>query len=619
MARSSVLYFVCAERQEISDTHLFTPSLHSAWSLVQLVNVSMKKKNRPKRREERTIINHLKGHSVWYLVITSILINILTKCKLFPSLTIRPEVFAESGTNFFYHAYTHDLLTNLTATDAGYLPWIQRILAVSIVKGLHVVALYPSITQWIAIVSIALFSSLFILPVFRKIIASDLCRFFIALAISMVSDYELNAFINFIYFGSSYLFLIMFVEKERMRRSVVLLLGLVSGLIFCSKGAFIVFLPVYVAALIYHFLRKEKTSVLYYAVSTGFGLLQTAVLISNFSSQQSQVSKSLFAFIFYMLKALYYLVLTYRHVLVGSIMTDKGLAPSLLLVVVVLIFALHRIWQQKNTVLLVFFLVGNIIACSSLFLTVLLSRNNINVMPKAATATISVPGIISGSVSRPHILQIDKSIFFVKHFANLRNMFFSNMLIFLVSLSIILPLLPRKSYQLLALAIILYTSGAFAQTAVEEPYRSQSASYSQWRTYSHLLTRDAYCIPINPYPFLLRKNCNYLYPQPTGEYPYQSRGGRQIRLADLSRASDKWQVASFAFVSQQEKGLLDVTAIVRRKTGIIERIRPITPAGYKYTYFLLSTPQTIGSIELRDRQNNSIVVPPNIIVFGTSQ
>ena len=47
-------------------------------------------------------------------------------------------------------------------------------------------------------------------------------------------------------------------------------------------------------------------------------------------------------------------------------------------------------------------------------------------------------------------------------------------------------------------------------TRIVDYFDSDQTSFSQWGSYSHLLARDTYCIPINPYPWMLHRNCYFM-------------------------------------------------------------------------------------------------------------
>ena len=562
-------------------------------------------------------------HTALFLFFLAFAVNILIKYILFPSLTIKPEVFAESGTNFFINGYYNNIWTNIITVDAGYLPWMQRIIAVFATKVIQDISFYPYITQWSAIFFISLFSSIIVLPVFRRLIPFDSVRFLLAIGISMISDYELNSFINFVYFGSIFTFLMIFVNKEEMKTIYVLLLALLTGIIFCSKGVFVVFIPVYFLLFLFYLAKKEYRSVMYYSVSIFFGAIQILTMISHTTSSQSQ-SHGLFTLVLYVLKTFYYLLLTYRHVLIGTFTTDKGYLLGMIFVVIILFFGIKKIWNKKNNYLLTFILIGNILAFGSLFLTVVLVRSNTSVFTSPTSRSLSAQKSVSLPNSKTQnqqfTLQIDKSVFFVKHFANLRNMFVSNVIIFLAAVVIILTLFDKKSHQLLVLGIIIYSSGAFGQFSVEEPYRQQLQSFSQWQTYVALLKRPNYCIPLNHYPFIISKNCNYLFPLDPEKYIPSSKTVNQINLIKIDSKAKDWKIESVVIVNNNKQFTDKNTMLYAYDENgeILTKTKQLTPSDYNYVYFLFDIPRSgVSRLIWKDSNNKTIMVSPNILVFGT--
>src|SRR5258706_8009482 len=162
-------------------------------------------------KPENNFKHYISKYSDIYLFTISCILIIVIKCIQFPSLTLNAEMFAESGTNFFIHAYRDTIVTNFISTDAGYLPLAQRIVSVILVKVFHIVGGYAFASQAVAIFIIAIMSSLFTLSIFNKYCKSTLLRFIIGISIALISDYELNVFINFIYYGALLLFLGIFI------------------------------------------------------------------------------------------------------------------------------------------------------------------------------------------------------------------------------------------------------------------------------------------------------------------------------------------------------------------------------------------------------------------------
>jgi hypothetical protein len=583
------------------------------------------KKMNTKKNQKSGIKNHhlqhIKNNSSIYYFFISCLLIIGIKFLLFPSLTIHPEVFAESGTNFFYNAYFKDIFTNITTVDAGYLPWIQRFIAVITIKVFHQIVLYPYITQWSGIICISLFCSLFTLPVFRRLIASDIIRFFIAIGISMVSDYELNTFINFIYFGAIYLLLITFVNKEKINKYMIGLLALIAGLIICSKGYFIVFLPTYGLLMLYHGKNKEYKSFFFYLLTLIIGSLQVWTMYLN-SSHVSQSHSSLILIV-YIVKTVYYVILTYRHVLFGSFNTDKRVFFSIVLVLVSLIYGICQMVRKKQHDILKFIVICNFIAFCSLFLTVVLTRSNTAPVTQHITSVSQIHTNTNSTTKQKVNTTLEdtgnKSVFFVKHYVNLRNMFISNLLLFLASLVIILNIFVKTKYQLFALFFLLYASGTFGQISVEEPYTKPAQSYSQWRIYNQLVKKPSFCIPLNHYSFVLKNNCDYLtYIDLEHKLPYTTLT-ENVVLKDITPEAVNWNLNAIVLLNK-DKQYTATKAEVFAYDGndnIISKAVQLTPSNYDYVYFLFSQNQK-NIVKLVWKQGNHIVpIVPNLILFGT--
>jgi hypothetical protein len=118
------------------------------------------------------------------------------------------EMWAEMATNYYTNAIANSYMQKLLATDAGYLPMPQRLIAL-IAYYLHFpAAAIPYFYTWSALILSAGMVGIFCLPRFRQVIYSDWLRFFMGLAVLLLSDFETKTFINFTYF-SAYLITIV--------------------------------------------------------------------------------------------------------------------------------------------------------------------------------------------------------------------------------------------------------------------------------------------------------------------------------------------------------------------------------------------------------------------------
>ncbi len=117
-----------------------------------------------------------------------------------PQWVFAGEMWAEMATNYFVNANAPSLWTQLLATDAGYVPLPQRLIALA-AHALNVpAASIPYVYTWSAIAISAALVGSFCLRPFRLLIESDALRFLVAISILLVADFETRTFISFTYF-----------------------------------------------------------------------------------------------------------------------------------------------------------------------------------------------------------------------------------------------------------------------------------------------------------------------------------------------------------------------------------------------------------------------------------
>ncbi len=123
---------------------------------------------------------------------------------LFSILRLRPwfnsgGMWAEMATNYYIHASSANWREWLLATDAGYWPLPQRILAAT-VDHLSVPAAYiPLLYNTLAALGTSLCVAAFAHPHFRPVIPHDRARFLLCLLWGCAIDFETRTFINFTY------------------------------------------------------------------------------------------------------------------------------------------------------------------------------------------------------------------------------------------------------------------------------------------------------------------------------------------------------------------------------------------------------------------------------------
>lgn len=551
-----------------------------------------------------------------YIFFFSFLLIITIKFIQFPSLTYNAEMFVENATNFFINAYTKDIITNLVTPDAGYLPLTQRLIALILVKGLNIVALYPYVSQLIAITFISAASSLINLNVFKNIHNSNVIRFILGLSIALISDYELNAFINFIYFGGLLLFLAILLNKEKLHIALISFITIAASIIMLSKGQFIIFIPIFVILAILHNKKKEYKSLLFYLGVIFAGFLQFFIMLANFTKSESSSSIALLPY--YVVKTFYYYVLTYKHVFMGYITKEDTPLLAFAILFIIFFIAIKKLLRSNRKQVLYMFLIGNFIAVCSLFLTVYILNNNVNPHVKKLIPVLNQ--IKSNEKPTTEVQKIGTTIFDVKHFANLRSLFFSNLLIYLTGTLVLLSLFPKKSHKIIFLLTLFYTSGAFGQIKVEEAYATKTQSYSQWSTYHKYLQNNHYCIPINHYPALLKKNCDYLYYKDPDSLESHSKPIEVFKISNLSSYAKLWEIQAIVMINKPNNvtNKEQLVLYAYDKNGkLISKAKQLFPWTYDFIYYLFDKPVKSADHFVWKNEKGSIVkVKPDIIVFG---
>lgn len=316
-------------------------------------------------------------------------------CLRYPSLSTSPEVYAEAGANFFYHAYHSPFSYNIFEFDYfNYLILLPRLISWFTVKCLHSIEYFPHIIQWSGLILIAYSYACFNLKIFRPLISSDLSRFFISLAlgIGLLSDYELYTFVHFAYHCMFLMVLWMFVKQEGFSRFFYAMNFILLGLITLSKIYPLVFLPIYGVLWIRLFWISKKEGVVrsqWFYSTMCFLIVVQAVTTYLVTTYIFRVSKPLSEtnFIQIPIDGFFYYLQSYLHFLVPpqflmpypmQVNRDVAQFPqmlwvnSLIMLGVILLFgmAFFQIKKYLNRTPAYFFLVCNLLAYISLCLTV---------------------------------------------------------------------------------------------------------------------------------------------------------------------------------------------------------------------------------------------------------
>ena len=115
------------------------------------------------------------------------------------------EMWAEMATNYYKNARYGDLYHQFFATDAGYIPLLQRIIAWTVHVFKAPVHLVPYLYTWISIVLSAMMVGTFTLHYFRPLVQNDYTRMLVSLIILITISWQTANFISFTYLNLFYI------------------------------------------------------------------------------------------------------------------------------------------------------------------------------------------------------------------------------------------------------------------------------------------------------------------------------------------------------------------------------------------------------------------------------
>jgi hypothetical protein len=445
------------------------------------------------------------------LFLISFLSILVVRVMLLPTLTIKPEVWAEAGTNFYYHARYSSLWDNLWATDSGYLPWLQRIIAVAAVRIGFDGAAYPYAIQWAGQILSALSASLLVLPVFHRVIPSTLVRLLLALHVGLYPNYELHTFINFSYFGIFFVTFVLLSAANPLSTRAALLLTLGLLVVLPSKPYFLAFAPCFAFFSLLGWYKRSRPQLIV-GVGGLLALLLQYGVMSLHKAQFGGISTRTLESITFLSDLMYYqcysllrAVVVDDHVALkdgGAATLNCGLFLTLGILV---LLRLKSLWTQDRTALIF------PAAC---------------LMVSSAAMALNLLAIdLFGGESwlrLPRFLPKNRALFFSEN---------------ALLLGVCALLTSHRSHSKLMIGLLSSVIGygviIAATSELKDFYSSDHLAYSRWKTYHTMAKDDFACVPINPFPWMIQKNCQYLSPALEFGRPL-SKAYERIVLRDLT-------------------------------------------------------------------------------------
>ena len=152
--------------------------------------------------EQITEASGQREHAPALLFLFTILFYVAYLLEKQPGWVLGGEMWAEMATNYFPYTNSPSYFGKLLATDCGYIPVLQRMIALAGAVFNLPASSIPYFYTWSAIFVTGMLVGAFCLKQFRSLVRSDMLRFFTAIAILIVSDFETRTFINFTYFSA---------------------------------------------------------------------------------------------------------------------------------------------------------------------------------------------------------------------------------------------------------------------------------------------------------------------------------------------------------------------------------------------------------------------------------
>ncbi|TFV87789.1 hypothetical protein [Blastococcus sp. CT_GayMR16] len=411
-------------------------------------------------------------------------------------LLLSGSMWAEMGTNYYATTQDPSLLQRLFATDAGYIPLPQRLIAFAGgTLGLPAETV-PYLYTGSALVLAAVLIATVCLPVFRPVLASDGMRFVLAITLMIVPDYETRTFINFTYFAvvpAVALTALAAVQRDRE----VPAWAWVLPLFMLSKPGVLAVLPAMVLVAVVSRPRFRWITV----VSVVAGLVQAVQLALSTSSGASLLQASDQSGLSKLVTALKYTLGFVGRLVLGpgtTLSTYPWMFAGLAVVVLSVGAALYL---RSRATPLVF------IGLSLVLFTMLVNGFTFSAAFTRDMALLSYPAF-----DRRFVVAVIGALFVV---AGLVAMVVESPRT--VALAQRIPRLhPARVSSMVGtavLAIWLFLAGWTDYAAmINRPFGVPVGNVSQWQQMSPVLSsaEPVVCVPLDPFSWVYGRNCEVL-------------------------------------------------------------------------------------------------------------
>lgn len=462
------------------------------------------------------------------LVWLAVLFHVIYLLALQPNWLLGGAMWAEMGQNYFNNANAASLLQNFFAVDAGYVPLPQRIVAyIGALFSLPAVSI-PYYYNWMSVVLVSFLICIFALDRFRAVIKSDYLRFFVVLAVLMVADFETRTFINFTYFSVFFIGAIIALSLLDRKNELPAWAWLIP-LIFVSKPSVMTILPALLVTAMFRPGRVRAIAM----VSAMVCLLQMFQLFLSTSSGWTPLQASDSSLLYKCYLAVIYTLTLFARFLVGpSFQSGLGVFVSIG-VTATFILVWLAVKSKSNRPLI-------LIGCSLVFFTALLNCLAFGLVWNSSF----LPTLSDFRISRYVITAYIGFVFIVAAFSvsfmrvawgsSNRIGHFAGLVVFS--------------------AWFIGAGWASYGVKISRDWTAPGVGNSYWKEFASSIDQGVspLCVPIDPFPWLYGRNCEWLTPLPEQAYilkrVLKSETGFVIEVPNLESIQGKKLISIGLFI-----------------------------------------------------------------------
>lgn len=554
-----------------------------------------------------------KNSIILFLCTTAIIIIVL--CIKAPMLTFKVEPFAELATNFYSNGKIYSIWNNIFITDAGYLPLLQRIVSIFIIKILRLSPVWAiTLMQDFAIIFIATISSVFCLKEFSNY-GNRIFRFTVSVILGtcaiVYTYYDSHSFINFTYYGIVWIILMSMIELNDLSKKKFAAVVIFSSLICISKSYYVILIPIIV--LIYLLKRKEMSKrYVYYLGGMLLGSIIQLIYTMRNVNQWVKPEGKPSGLSDLVQKSLYHLVQQVINLFYPNIANVPNIGTLnlifILIVFITLVVSVIYVYKLKNNRNIVLFALMLLCFGTSMF----------NVITTIWNQQIDW-NKTQGAILMRHSLFIEIGIIFIVVFVIYmirqvyENIIYKNEDIE----STVIRKELKRNFKFAYFVIAFMLASRFT-IFDNNDILTNDLSFSDWKIYSQMLEKQNYLIPIDPYPWMLKKNCEPYLIGPPNMIPKQQTNqiidanAKQIHEVKLDKKVKAISVFAKRLRENNEKKLLMV--IYDENDQPIGKIMQTNNVSKMNVGFIFDETKEISRISFFDENMELAYVMPEIII-----